>query len=543
MSSVQAAIAAYTAPSQASSSPEAQPADRSKAVGFPSAEVVGSRRSLSTCSALGGEDRLPKSDIKRSLKASTLDGTFSAVFENIVRGVLIGNFLLGLGAGAFEVGLLSSIPMVAHLLQPLGAYFSEKTTSRHLYCFWIYGLSRALWLLPAAGIFAFTHGRIDAHGLTLLTMAVLTLSNVLDSIGCASWMSWMAVLVPTRLRGRYFSLRRSLSSLAALLTIPIGGWLVSSWRGGEIEGYGIVLIMAVLIGLGSLCFQFWMRDVNPQVEADTHRLEADTHQLSESAGKPTDDSAQSQSNKPLAAAGIFCDRNFLTLLLFLGLWTFGLNLSAPFFNFYLLSSLSIDVQWVTLYGGLVYGAFLLTIMLWGRLADRIGNRPVLMLNGLLMAVLPLLWLYTDSSSLSLWLLLPLLHSLQGGTVAALDLCLSNIQLELAPRAKQSSYFAIAAAVIGITGALGVTVGSVLAELPSFGLPAIFVISALMRFASLIPLCFVQETRSLSIRQLVQRKLPKPLSMAFATLLHVLSGRETLVIKEQNGQPAYEGIQC
>lgn len=63
---------------------------------------------------------------RQSLRASILDGTFSAVFENIVRGVLISNFLLGLGAGTFEVGLLTSIPMMAHLLQPLGAYWSEK---------------------------------------------------------------------------------------------------------------------------------------------------------------------------------------------------------------------------------------------------------------------------------------------------------------------------------------------------------------------------------------------------------------------------------
>ncbi|MEO0887295.1 MAG: MFS transporter, partial [Cyanobacteria bacterium J06648_10] len=205
--------------------------------------------------------------VRQSLKASTLDGAFSSAFENIVRGVLISNFLLGLGAGTFEVGLLTSIPMLAHLLQPLGAYFSERTTSRHRYCFWIYGVSRLLWLLPAGGIFLFSHGVINAHVLTLVTMAVLAVSNVLDSLGAASWVSWMAVLVPSQLRGRYFSLRRSLSSLVALLTISVGGWAVSHWVGGEIEGYAIVLIVAIALGLASLAFQFQMQDVNPQANA------------------------------------------------------------------------------------------------------------------------------------------------------------------------------------------------------------------------------------------------------------------------------------
>lgn len=441
---------------------------------------------------------LPKPDIRRSLRASTLDGSFASAFENIVRGVLISNFLLGLGAGAFEVGLLASIPMLAHLLQPLGAYFSEKTTSRHFYCLWIYGISRLLWLLPAAGIFCFSRGTLDAHGLTLLTLGVLTISNILDSIGCASWMSWMAVLVPAKLRGRYFSLRRSLSSLSALLTIPVGGWLVSSWMGGEVEGYGIVLIMAVVMGLASLGFQFQMSDVNPQMAQKM----AQTAVSQTLASQPARPGHKLSATVHLSPSGLWGDRNFLILLLFLGLWTFGVNLSAPFFNFYLLDTLQLDVKWVTLYSSLNYGAFFLMIMLWGRLADRIGNRPVLIINCLLVAAIPLLWLYTDSGAVSLLLGLPLLHILQGGTFAALDLCLGNIQLELAPVTRQSVYFAIAAAIMGVTGALGATVGSFLAELPACGLLGVFALSALVRLASITPLVFVKEARAQPIRQLI-----------------------------------------
>ena len=397
-----------------------------------------------------------KGEVRQSLKASTLDGAFSSAFENIVRGVLISNFLLELGAGTFEVGLLTSIPMLAHLLQPLGAYFSERTTSRHRYCFWIYGISRLLWLLPAGGIFLFSHGVIDAHVLTLMTMAVLAASNVLDSLGAASWVSWMAVLVPSQLRGRYFSLRRSLSSLVALLTIPVGGWAVSNWMGGEIEGYAIVLIMAIAFGLASLAFQFKIQDVNPQEDTSES---VDIAQQAQASQLPPSEKVDSQ--KAGSSKTWFRDRNFLTLLAFLALWTFGLNLSAPFFNVYLLDTLDIDVQWVTLYSSLIYGAFFLMIMLWGQLADRIGNRPVLMINGLLMALLPLLWLYIDSSLISLWILLPLLHIVQGGTFAAMELCLSNVQMEVAPKTRQSGYFAIAAAIMGISGALGTTAGSLL----------------------------------------------------------------------------------
>ena len=475
--------------------------------------------------------RLPKLEVRKSLRASTFDGTFSSVFENIVKGVLISNFLLGLGAGAFEVGLLTSIPMVAHLLQPLGAYFSEKTTSRHAYCLWIFGMARLLWLLPAAGIFMYSHGSLTAQTLTFLTMGVLTVSNILESVGCASWMSWMAVLVPVKLRGRYFSLRRSLSSLTALLTIPTGGWLVSRWMGGEIEGYGVVLIVAVLMGLASLCFQFYMSDVNPQAvkQSATQETVAQETVAQETVAQETvvetvfvetfkqaasDREKVSEVSKVSGAkVGLLADLsksgNFLMLLLFLGVWTFSVNLSAPFFNYYLLDTLHLDVQWVTIYSSLRYGTFFLAIMLWGRLADRIGNRPVLMINCVLAATIPFMWSFADGSLYSVWLALPLLHMAQGGTFAALELCLSNIQLELAPLARQSICFAIAAAVMGVTGALGTTAGGYLAELSAVGLPSLFALTAVIRLISITPLLFVQEARALSIRQLLgQQRLPQ-----------------------------------
>ncbi len=54
------------------------------------------------------------------------------------------------------------------------------------------------------------------------------------------------------------------------------------------------------------------------------------------------------------------------------------------------------------------------------------------------------------------------------TGAVIDLCGSNIQLELAPVDRPSKYFAIAAAVGGLCGGLGTTVGGFLAQLNYIG---------------------------------------------------------------------------
>lgn len=172
---------------------------------------------------------------------------------------------------------------------------------------------------------------------------------------------------------------------------------------------------------------------------------------------------------------------------------FAVNLSAPFFTFYMLDCLNIDVRYVTFYSSLSAGSYLLLLMVWGKLSDQIGNRSILLSIGLLTALIPLLWLGMGVNELSIWLWLPLLHLLLGGTGAALDLCTTNLQLGVAPIARQSQSFALVAAVGGVSGALATTVGGFLVQLTeSNGFVVLFAISSILRFAALIPLIFVRE---------------------------------------------------
>ena len=146
----------------------------------------------------------------------------------------------------------------------------------------------------------------------------------------------------------------------------------------------------------------------------------------------------SQTEKP----SILKDINFLKLLCYLGMWTFALNISAPFFNLYMLNDLALDLSPVTFYTSLVAGANLVMLVFWGKLADRVGNRPVLLLVGIAIAVIPLCWLLIGTDSVSLWVWLPLIHLLSGGFGAGNDLCYNNIQMSLAPVNRPSQYFAL-----------------------------------------------------------------------------------------------------
>lgn len=429
-----------------------------------------------------------KAVIRRSLSASTVDGVFATLFSNATGGAVLSSFFLELGARSTEVGLLAAIPMLANLLQPIGAYLSELTVSRHFYCLWIYGLSRLLWVFLAIGIGWATWQHLDLHWLLTATLVIASASHLLGALGSAAWLSWMAVLVPRRLRGRYFGFRNSAANLTNLISIPLMGLLISNWFGGSIQGYGVVLGFGIIAGLVSLTFQYFMVDVNPQDQKALPPPPAETSEPN------TDQSVRS---------------SLIAFLIYFTLWTFAVNLSAPFFNLYLLDSLKLNISQVTLYNSLSAGANLLLLLLWGRLADRVGNRPILLGVGILVAATPILWLGTNAETWSIWLWFPLLHILSGATWAAIELCSSNLQISITPIQGQSTYFGIFAAIAGSSGALGTITGGFLAQMnDTGGILGLFALSSVLRLVALLPLVFVHERHGQPLSQIMRLLFPK-----------------------------------
>jgi MFS family permease len=445
-----------------------------------------------------------KTSIRNSLKASTVDGVFAAIYSGITGGVLVTNFLMDLGASTVQIGLVASIPLAANLMQPLGAYFSERMTSRHWFCLWVYVPARLLWLILALGVGLLSQGVIDAQMLIDWTLAIALLSYGVGALGSAAWLSWMAVLVPRRLRGRYFGLRNSASNLTSLVAVPLAGTAIASFPGGSVQGFGIALVLAILFGLISLMFQNFMADVNPQLQQSLAEPDRrigeqgplhEAHELSIEIDDIIETSKKEDSKNKI---------DFWMFLIYYSGWMFAFSLSAPFFNLYMLDNLNLSISQVTLYSSLMAGANLMLLTTWGWLADRFGNSLLLLGGGLVAALTPLLWLFVGTGDLSVWLGLPLLHVIMGGSISAIELCANNLQIGVSPIKNQSSYLGWISAGAGVSGALGATLGGYLAEHWQIGgLLGLFILSSGCRLVALFPLFFVREHRSLSLGALMQ----------------------------------------
>lgn len=159
--------------------------------------------------------------------------------------------------------------------------------------------------------------------------------------------------MPHSLRGRYFGFRNSVGSLTNLICIPLAGIAVSSWRGGTLQGYGIAMVVGIISGYISLACQYFKYDINPQ-----HHNWAPEHGNKEAVTSTAEPSS--------SILEIFKDFNFLKFLFYFGLSMFAINLSLPFFNLYMLDTLSLDVSWVTIYASIQAAVNLLFFVIWGR---------------------------------------------------------------------------------------------------------------------------------------------------------------------------------
>ena len=444
-------------------------------------------------------DRIPTTEIRRSLIASSIDGIFAAIYSNLTSGVLLSNFLVNLHANSFEVGILAAIAMLANVAQPFGAWWGDRWTSRRDYCSIVNIPARFAWVLLAIGISLYTQHLLDNRSMVIWTMVVVAVSHLLGGLGSATWLSWMAALVPSKLRGRYFGIRNTVTNLTSLIVITLAGFWVANYPGGEIEAFEIALGVAIVAGFISLVYQWQMVDVHPPQLAIAN---SDNFEDNSISATPTANITALQTTSAIDT--ILKDRHFLGFTLCFSVWMFALNLSAPFFNLYLLQDLAIDVSWVTLYNSLASAANLALLIPLGRWSDRIGHRIPLIGMGLVMAVLPLLWLGVGTDMLSLWVGLPLLFLLNGGATAAIELCINNLQIEIAHEHYQAQYFGIIAAMGGISGSLGTFLGGTLASLDLVGgLTGLFVISSILRLLSLIPPILLQPAGERSIFQLLE----------------------------------------
>ena len=175
-------------------------------------------------------------------------------------------FAAGLGATRFEFGVLTSLPYLGALLSIIGAMLVERHGRRRL--IFLLGLysSRLLWFpIAIVPLWMLYRGMPESWAMgTFLFLVFVT--NATGAVGGVPWSSWMADLVPARVRGKYFSRRRQWALLSAIPTAVLAGWVLD-WRSGFLGHMSTMNLCAMLFicsavfGIADIATFHWVPDI------------------------------------------------------------------------------------------------------------------------------------------------------------------------------------------------------------------------------------------------------------------------------------------
>ncbi|SYZ72466.1 membrane hypothetical protein [Candidatus Zixiibacteriota bacterium] len=367
-------------------------------------------------------------DIRRWLIAMTWEGALATVFITMTSGAFLTGLALYLGASDFIIGLMAAIPYLMQTFQIPAAFLIDRTGKRKEITVWNSVVARQLWWLIPPLMFLSGQWRLAA------LIGIILVSNLTIMIATPGWMSWIADLVPDKIRGRYFGYRSAAVAFSTITATIGGGLLLDHFHAINKENFGFALIIAIgaLFALAAVIL------LNRVPDRTTRRVGLNWGHIIRPLKEP----------------------KFRHLMRIFIAWNLAIGVAAPFFAAHMLTNLKMSFTLISLYSAL--GAIVAIILNrpWGRLIDKFGCKPIATICALGISIIPLIWWIPREGHLGiLWF-----EAVYSGALwAGLNLAAFNIPIANSPRGERTTYLAMFSVLSGLAFFASSLIGGLLAE--------------------------------------------------------------------------------
>jgi len=372
--------------------------------------------------------------LHRALRYRGLDGVFTKTMDTLTGGPFLAGLALALGASNLQIGLIAAVPFLAKIAYIPAIFVVEHVGYRKKICVVSNLLARPLWLLIALSAWKLPHPA--ALVVLIVTLALISLLGTFSNL---AWNAWMKDLLPDRVRGRMFS-KRLMSMGAVGMVFSLAGALIVDWMGQSAQEHLAPLALLVAGGACAGLLGIFFLNRIPELAP----LMGEHTSLRQALLLPLKDGA------------------FVNLVSFSGSWAFATNLAVPFITVYMLKTLELSFSLVIAFTVASQLANLALLNVWGRLADRFGNKAVLLLCAPVFSLSLLLWTFTAKDELWLTLaLIALIHVMNGMATAGIDVANVNLLYQLAPKRHATPYLASASLVNSLAAGVAPIFGGIL----------------------------------------------------------------------------------
>ncbi len=374
------------------------------------------------------------SKIKDSLRISWKEGIPAAVMLGIMDYYLV-PFALFLGATPQKIGLLVALPhLIASVAQLWAVSVMRRAGSRLK--FLLKGMfTQALILIPVS-LLAFIR---ESFAITTL-IVLIKIFRVSGNLISTDRGSLESDYLPPEKRGRYFGWRSQVAGFAGVTGIALAGWILylSSKMSNPAAGFFAIFFLSFICRMISQKLMTQMCDLQLQCT-------------------PASDFTF------VMFIRRFKESNFVKFIFFVAAITFSTNLAGPYFSVWMLKGLQFNyLQYMAVFMTSVISG-LISLPIWGRHADMVGNAHILKITGLLVPVIPILWLFSGNV-----FYLIVVEIFAGFVWGGFNLCATNFIFDAVSPDKRVRCLGYFSLINGIALASGAALGGFwLQYLPSF----------------------------------------------------------------------------
>ncbi len=418
-------------------------------------------RARSSDVACAGESR--RHELRSNLRASTADATAFGGMVGFGETYLVA-FALAVGLTELTAGLVGSLPLVVGgLLQLVSPRLIVMLGSHKR------------WVVTCASVQALTFLplMIAAWWGSISGTVLLIVASLYWGAGLATgpaWNTWIATIVPSPIRSRYFAVRTRASQVTVLVGVLAGGFALqyAETIGHEMTAFAMLFGGACVCRLVSVLMLAWQTEPTP-IPANMKRIPL----------------AKSIGHLRGTANG--------KLLLYLVAVQATAQMSGPYFTPFMFQKLGHSYgEYVTLIA-VAFLAKALSLPMWGYVAHRVGSQKLLWVGGIGIAPLAIAWTVNDSLG---WLMV--VQVMAGLMWAAYELAFFLLFFDSIPADERTSLLTLHNLINTIAFVSGAIVGGAILSMMGSTYTAymtIFTLSSIGRVSALMLLARVPNIKS------------------------------------------------